>query len=78
MAVRLRCVCGTDGTDGPTGDAGGLVDESSAAAAVERGVDVDQYLRAADAGTALETLDMLVTTGPTGTNVMDLCIAVVA
>ena len=71
-------VCGTDGTDGPTGDAGGLVDESGAAAAVERGVDVDQYLRAADAGTALETLDMLVTTGPTGTNVMDLCIAVVA
>ena len=70
-------VCGTDGTDGPTGDAGGLLDESSAKAAVERGVDIDQYLLAADAGTALETLDMLVTTGPTGTNVMDLCIAMV-
>ena len=70
-------VCGTDGTDGPTGDAGGLLDESSAVAAVERGVNIDQYLLAADAGTALETLDMLVTTGPTGTNVMDLCIAIV-
>lgn len=71
-------VCGTDGTDGPTGDAGGLVDENSTEKAAEYAVDVAQFLQTADAGTALANLDLLVTTGPTGTNVMDLCIAIVA
>ena len=70
-------VCGTDGTDGPTNDAGGLVDETSLHRAKEHSLNIDQYLQRADAGTALAQLDLLVTTGPTGTNVMDLCIAVV-
>ena len=70
-------VCGTDGTDGPTEDAGGLVDEASLKEAQAHSLDVDQYLQRADAGTALAQLDLLVTTGPTGTNVMDLCIAIV-
>ena len=70
-------VCGTDGTDGPTNDAGGLVDETSLQRASELSLNLDQYLQRADAGTALAQLDLLVTTGPTGTNVMDLCIAVV-
>ena len=70
-------VCGTDGTDGPTGDAGGLVDEFSAAKAIENSVDIADFLHKADAGNALANLDLLVTTGPTGTNVMDLCIAIV-
>lgn len=70
-------VCGTDGTDGPTADAGGLVDETSTALAAEHAVDVATSLQLADAGSALAKLDMLVTTGPTGTNVMDLCIAIV-
>ena len=70
-------VCGTDGTDGPTNDAGGLVDEVSLHSAQAHSLDIDQYLQRADAGTALAQLDLLVTTGPTGTNVMDLCIVVV-
>lgn len=70
-------VCGTDGTDGPTGDAGGLVDETTLQLAKDRNVDINWYLETADAGSALAKLDQLVTTGPTGTNVMDLCIAVV-
>lgn len=70
-------VCGTDGTDGPTADAGGLVDETSTALAAKHAVDVATSLQLADAGSALAKLDMLVTTGPTGTNVMDLCIAIV-
>jgi len=70
-------VCGTDGTDGPTHDAGGLVDERSMHNAQSQSIDIEHYLHVADAGTALETLDLLVTTGPTGTNVMDLCIALV-
>lgn len=70
-------VCGTDGTDGPTADAGGLVHEQTLAAAREVGLDIDDYLARADAGNCLAQLDALVTTGPTGTNVMDLAIAVV-
>lgn len=62
-------VAGTDGTDGPTPDAGGIVDgttwDDSAADALVR----------ADAGSFLADRDALVTTGPTGTNVMDLMVA---
>jgi len=68
-------VCGTDGSDGPTADAGGLVNEKSAAFAASRQLDVRDYLARADAGTCLAKMDALVTTGPTGTNVMDLAIA---
>ncbi|MGQ7843563.1 glycerate kinase type-2 family protein [Granulosicoccus sp. 3-233] len=70
-------VCGTDGTDGPTADAGGLVNEQTLAKARDGGLNIDDYLARADAGSCLERLDALVTTGPTGTNVMDLAIAVV-
>ena len=65
-------VAGTDGTDGPTSAAGGLVDgetwsENAALSALDR----------ADAGTYLEQYGGLFTTGPTQTNVMDLVIVVV-
>lgn len=68
-------VCGTDGTDGPTADAGGLVTESTLGRALDTGLDIDDCLARADAGSCLEKLGALVTTGPTGTNVMDLAIA---
>lgn len=70
-------VCGTDGSDGPTRDAGGLVNEHSLALALEKSIDINDYLLGFDAGNALEAMDALVTTGPTGTNVMDLCVAIV-
>src|SRR6185437_2695257 len=63
---------GTDGTDGPTPDAGALVDGETCARIACAGVDVDEALRRADAGTALEAAGDLVHTGPTGTNVGDL------
>lgn len=62
-------VGGTDGTDGPTSAAGGIV---GGATWREEGV---RALNRADAGRFLETHDALFTTGPTGTNVMDLLIA---
>ena len=74
QAIRGRAdlsilVGGTDGSDGPTTAAGGLVDgmtwDDSAAA----------YLSAADSGSYLAAGDALFTTGPTGTNVMDLALA---
>ena len=67
-------VCGTDGTDGPTDAAGGVVDAGTVAAA--SGSDLDAALARADAGPWLEAAGALVRTGPTGTNVMDLAIAV--
>ncbi|ASJ75322.1 glycerate kinase type-2 family protein [Granulosicoccus antarcticus] len=70
-------VCGTDGTDGPTGDAGGMVDNETFEKARQAGLDIADYLARADAGNCLQKLDALVTTGPTGTNVMDLAIALV-
>jgi len=66
-------VAGTDGTDGPTTAAGGLVDGSTFADPGE----VRQTLQNADAGTYLEQQDSLFVTGPTNTNVMDLAIAIV-
>jgi hydroxypyruvate reductase len=66
-------VAGTDGTDGPTNAAGGLVDAASwgdPSAARDA-------LSRADAGNYLEQHDSLFVTGPTNTNVMDLAIAIV-
>ncbi len=71
-------VCGTDGTDGPTADAGGLINNHTLKKAREAGIDINDYLAKADSGSCLQKLDALVTTGPTGTNVMDLAIALVS
>lgn len=63
---------GTDGTDGPTEDAGALVDGGTCQRIADAGLDAATALARADAGTALETSGDLIRTGPTGTNVMDL------
>lgn len=63
---------GTDGTDGPTADAGALVDGGTIARGETEGMLARQALAAADAGRFLEASGDLIQTGPTGTNVMDL------
>ena len=63
---------GTDGTDGPTDDAGALVDGGTVTRGEDAGLDATQSLARADAGTFLEASGDLVETGPTGTNVMDV------
>jgi glycerate 2-kinase len=70
----LLLAAGTDGTDGVTEDAGALVDADSCARVALAGLDTDESLRQADAGTALAASGDLVHTGPTGTNVGDLVI----
>lgn len=67
---------GTDGTDGPGFDAGALVDGGSVARGEVEGLSVDAALQAADAGTFLAASGDLINTGPTGTNVMDMVIAI--
>lgn len=59
-------VAGTDGTDGPTGDAGGLIDGHTVQD------NIQSYFNNADTGSYLAKRDALFTTGPTGTNVMDI------
>ena len=66
---------GTDGTDGPGEDAGAIVDAGTVARGLAAGLDPEHCLDAADAGTFLEASGDLVHTGPTGTNVMDLVVA---
>ncbi len=67
---------GTDGIDGPTDAAGGLVDGTTSARARTLGVDIDASLADNDAYHALDRLGDLVRTGPTDTNVGDLQVLV--
>ncbi len=62
----------TDGTDGPTNAAGGLVDGLTIARGQERGADALAALRDNDAYHFLEQAGALLITGPTNTNVNDL------
>jgi len=61
---------GSDGTDGPTDAAGGFVDGTTA-----QKVDVDKALKNNDSYHALQKTGGLIITGPTGTNVNDVAVA---
>jgi hydroxypyruvate reductase len=65
---------GTDGSDGPTDDAGALIDGATLARGRLAGLDPTDCLARADAGRFLEASGDLVTTGPTGTNLNDLVV----
>ena len=64
-------VGGTDGTDGPTDAAGGIVDGST----YQKHLGHDEAVKSANSGEALKLIDSLLVTGPTGTNVMDIIVA---
>ena len=66
---------GSDGTDGPTDAAGGYVDGSTAARLENLGLSIPAVLAENDAYHALQAADGLIITGPTGTNVNDLSVA---
>ena len=74
----LRDVClfslGSDGTDGPTDAAGGIVTGETAALCRARGLSIGNALRNNDAYPLLQALDALIMTGPTGTNVNDVTV----
>jgi glycerate-2-kinase len=63
---------GTDGIDGPTEAAGAIVDGSTVGKAREAGIDAAAHLEDNDSCTFFQQEGGLFTTGPTGTNVMDL------
>jgi glycerate 2-kinase len=67
---------GTDGRDGPTDAAGALVSRHTWQQVTDAGRDPAADLSHHDVYPALDAAHALVRTGPTGTNVMDLAIAV--
>lgn len=68
---------GTDGEDGPTDAAGAMVTQELLVTAKTRAMNPQTYLAAHDAYNFFEPAGGLVTTGLTGTNVMDLCIVLI-
>lgn len=71
----LLLAAGTDGSDGPTEDAGALVDGGTVRRGEWEGLSAIDAIERCDAGTFLEASGDLIQTGPTGTNVMDLIVA---
>jgi len=67
---------GTDGTDGPTDAAGAFADWRMVERALAMGLDPDAALRENDSYPFFERLGVLIITGPTNTNVMDVRILI--
>jgi glycerate 2-kinase len=74
----LLASAGTDGADGPTDAAGALVDSATAARARAEGLDAESTLTANDTYHFFERLGDLIVWGPTGTNVGDLQLLLIA
>lgn len=68
---------GTDGRDGPTDAAGGMVDANSLQTMISAGINPSAYLDNNDAYHALNSVNDLLITGATGTNVADLQILLI-
>ncbi len=68
---------GTDGNDGPTDAAGGIVDPDTIRRAEQKGLDALEFLQNNDAYHFLQATGDLLITGPTKTNVMDVHIVLV-
>ena len=66
---------GSDGTDGPTDAAGGYADYETARELKAQGVEIYRVLQENDAYHALQKTGGLIMTGPTGTNVNDVAVA---
>lgn len=66
---------GSDGTDGPTDAAGGYADGYTCGELAALGISIDAVLQDNDAYNALKKTDGLIFTGPTGTNVNDVAVA---
>ena len=69
---------GTDGTDGPTDIAGGIVDGTTVQRARERGIDIREELRRHNSSAVLTELGDAILFNQPGNNVCDLSLIVVA
>ncbi|HEU4344963.1 MAG TPA: glycerate kinase [Candidatus Binatia bacterium] len=69
---------GTDGTDGPTDAAGGIVDSTTLKRAKTKALEARDFLDRNDSYHFLQATGDLLVTGPTFTNVMDIRLVLVA
>ena len=85
LALAAACVMrqiawvmalGTDGTDGPNDAAGAIVDETTVERARQLGLAAQACLDNNDSYTFFDKLGDLIKTGPTGTNVADVVVAI--
>lgn len=72
MENVIAAAVGSDGTDGPTDAAGGIVDGETKMRLQKEGISIREVLMENDSNRALQAAEALVLTGPTGTNVNDL------
>jgi glycerate 2-kinase len=76
-AIRVTVLsAGTDGIDGNSPAAGALANEETVKRAAKLGLNASDYLEQSDAYSFLNALGDTFVTGPTGTNVRDIRIAV--
>jgi hydroxypyruvate reductase len=68
---------GSDGTDGPTDAAGGIVDGHTEKELSQQGISLTEKLLAHDSYHALQKCHGLLMTGPTGTNLNDLSVLLI-
>ena len=72
MKGVVIAAAGSDGTDGPTDAAGGIIDGSTRNILAKKGISIPSVLAENDSNAALAAANALLHTGPTGTNVNDL------
>lgn len=72
MENIVIAAAGSDGTDGPTDAAGGIVDGNTKNRLAEKGISIPAILKENNSNFALAEADALLVTGATGTNVNDL------
>jgi glycerate-2-kinase len=75
MKSGFLCM-GTDGVDGPTDAAGGMVDGETIKRVWEKGIDLAHELKRHNSYEVLKKLGDLIITGYTGTNLADICLGV--
>jgi glycerate-2-kinase len=68
---------GTDGTDGPTGIAGGIVDGHTVKRAQDKGIDIFEHLRKHNSSCVLTELGDAIRFNEPGNNVCDLSLIIV-
>ena len=78
LANVLLFAVGSDGTDGPTDAAGGIVDGDTAQRLERKEISVHRVLENNDAYHALQAIEGLIITGPTGTNVNDVAVLLIS
>ncbi len=67
----------TDGVDGPTDAAGALVNSYTTLQARKQGHSPEPYIQQYNSYSFHEAMNTLIKTGPSGTNLMDLCVVLI-